>query len=409
MARGALEGVRVIELGPLIALPLTCRILAALGAEVIKVESNRVPDIMNYLPAWGIGSGRPEYDALKRKMTLDVSHPEAAPIMHKLLAESDVFVTNFRRHILKRWGIDFPEIRATNPEIIIMWQTGVGGEGPYAGYKFFGYPSQHTCGISLMTGYPEDEITAAETSYSDYHTALFQPMAVIAALLKRKRTGKPSTIETSIWKAGVVTVGPAFLDFQANGRFPRRLGNRDPYACPHNVYPCKGEDRWCAISVFTEKEWQAFCGVLGDPPWTKDARFGTLLDRKRNEDELDELIGRWSVNYEAQEVMEKMQKAGVPAGVVAKGQDLYESPQLRARDFYQETEYYLPDFSKPGIEWQTAPQPTLVSRVPIYLSETPTEVGRYGRVGEDNEYVYREVIGISAEEMKRLVEIGVIR
>jgi benzylsuccinate CoA-transferase BbsF subunit len=234
-------------------------------------------------------------------------------------------------------------------------------------------------------------------------------MAIIAALLKRKRTAKPSTIETPIWKSGVVTVGPAFLDLQANKRLPRRMGNRDTYASPHNVYPCKGEDRWCAISVPTEKEWEAFCGVLGNPPWTKDGKFSTLLDRKKNEDELDDLIGKWTINYEAEEVMGKMQEAGVPAGVVAKGQDLYESPQLRARDFYQETEYYIPDFLKPGIEWETAPQTTLVGRVPIGLSETPTEVGRYGRVGEDNEYIYKEIISISEEEIKRLTEIGAIR
>jgi len=409
MAKGALEGVRVIELGPLIALPLTCRILAALGAEVIKVESNRVPDVMNYLPRWGIGSGRPEYDALKRKLTLDVSHPEAPPVMHKLLAKSDVFLTNFRRHILQRWGIDFPDIRATNPNIIIIWQTGAGSSGPYSGYKFFGYPSQYASGVSAMTGFPEDEVTMAETSYSDYHTAVFQPMAVIAALLNRKQTGKPSTIETSIWKSGVVTVGPALLDFQANKRIPRRMGNRDLYASPHNIYQCKGEDRWCAISVFTEKEWEALCDVLGNPPWSKNGKFSTLLDRKRNEDELDDLIGKWTINYEAEEVMGKMQEAGVPAGVVAKGQDLYESPHLRARDFYHETEYYVPDFLKPGIEWKTAPQPTLIGRVPLSLSETPPEIGRYGRVGEDNEYICREIVGISEEEMKRFIEIGVIR
>ncbi|MFC1945071.1 CoA transferase, partial [Chloroflexota bacterium] len=236
MGNGALEGVRVVELGPMIALPVTGRILAALGAEVIKVESNRVPDMMNYLPGWGIGTGRPEYDALKRKLTLDLAHRDAAPIMHKLLSKSDVFATNYRRHILKGWGIDFPEIRATNPDIIIMWQTGCGSTGPYGTYKFFGYPSQHATGVSLMTGFPEDEITAAETSYSDYHCSVFNPMAIIAALLKRKRTGKPSTVESSIWTSGAVTVGPALLDFQANNRLPSRLGNRDPHASPHNIY-----------------------------------------------------------------------------------------------------------------------------------------------------------------------------
>ncbi|MFC1945085.1 CoA transferase, partial [Chloroflexota bacterium] len=124
---------------------------------------------------------------------------------------------------------------------------------------------------------------------------------------------------------------------------------------------------------------------------------------------MDRLIGEWTASHEAQEVMDGMQKAGVPASIVAKGRDLYESPQLKSRDYYTEQEYYLPDFTKPGIEWKAAPHKTLAARVPISMSKTQPGIGRYGRVGEDNEYIYKEVLGLSDGELNTLVESGVIR
>lgn len=408
-AKGILEGIRVIELGPYVALPLTGRILSALGAEVIKVETNMRPEPMNFLPPWAPGSGRSEYDASKLRITLDVANPEAQATTLKLLSKADVFTTNFRRDVLKKWMIDFPDIRKVNPQIIIMWQTGTGSMGPYGNYKFFGYPSQYATGVALMTGFPQDALAATSTSYSDYHCGVFNPLMIISALLKRKRTGKPSTIECSIWKSGIVTVGPALLDFQANGRLPARLGNSDPYACPHGAYPCKGADRWCVISVFNEKEWQALCGVLDNPSLAKDPKFSTLVSRAENADELDKLIGKWTINYDATEVMDRMQQAGVPAGVVAKGQDLYESPQLRARNFYHESPYYKTDPTKPGIQWEQGPHPAIAGSVPIGFSEAPCQFSENKRIGADNEYVFKEIIGLSDEEFKNLIKSGVIR
>jgi benzylsuccinate CoA-transferase BbsF subunit len=391
------------------ALPLTGRILAALGAEVIKIETTTRPDPTNYLPPWAPGSGRPEYDTSKRRITLEVGHPEAPPVTLKLLSKADVFATNFRRDVLKKWGIDFPDIRKVNPDIIILWQTGTGSVGPYSNYKFFGYPSQYATGVSLMTGFPQDALQATSTSYSDYHCGVFNPLVIISALLKRKRTGKASTIECSIWKSGLVTVGPALLDFQANGRFPERRGNHDLHACPHSLYPCKGQDRWCAITVSTEKEWLALCKVMGNRDLAKEPRFATLVCRMENADELDKLIGKWTINYAATEVMDMLQKAGVPAGIVAKGQDLYESPQLRARDYYHQAKYFSSDVTKPGTQWPAGSRPAITARVPIGLSATPCQFTDYKRMGEDNDYVYKEVIGLSDEEFNNLIKSGVIR
>jgi len=407
--KGVLDGIRVIELGPYVALPLTGRILSAMGAEVIKVETNMRPEPLNFLPPWAPGSGRSEYDAAKLRITLDWAHPEAKATTLKLLSKADVFATNFRRDVLKKWGIDFPEIREVNPQIIILWQTGTGSQGPYGNYKFFGYPSQYATGVALMTGMPEDALAATSTSYSDYHCGVFNPLVIISALLKRKRTGRPSTVECSIWKSGIVTVGPALLDYQANGRLPERLGNADSYACPHGAYPCKGDDRWCVISVFTEKEWQALCDAIGKPALAEDPKFTTTISRVQNVDELDKIIAQWTSGRDATETMNVLQKAGVPAGVVAKGQDIYESPQLKARNFFHESSYYTPNPAKPGIEWEKGARQAIAGSVPINFSETPCVFSENKRIGQDNEYVYKKIIGFSDDEYNDLIKIGIIR
>jgi crotonobetainyl-CoA:carnitine CoA-transferase CaiB-like acyl-CoA transferase len=406
MPKKALEGIRVIEFGPYVALPLTGRILASLGAEVIKVETNKVLDEMAFIPAWSRGAGQPDYQRLKKRITLDVRTPKGRDILLGLVKVSDVFMTNFRRNILARWGIDFPEVRKVRPDIIIMWQTGLGGHGPYYTYKSYGLLVQHMSGVSLMTGSPGSPPGVVNTSYSDYHTGVFQPAAVIGALLRRQHSGHASTMESSIFKSGAVTSGPALLDYQINHRLAERRGNRDPYAAPHGVYPCQGEDRYCAIAVFTELEWHSFCGALGNPEWGQDSRFATLLDRIKNQDELDELISHWTRQHTAEQVMEKLQKAGVPASIVSRGQDLYESSHLKSRGFYRETKYYEAERDKVATEWKEGS--SIAWHTPVRLSETPMEFGHYSNIGEDNPYVFGQLLDLPPVEIEKLVKEEVV-
>ncbi len=409
MATGVLEGVRVVELGLYIATPMAGRVLADMGAEVIKVETVRAPDAMYRLPHWGMGMCRPEYDSSKLRMVLDVAHPEAVQLTRRLLEQSDVLMTNFRRRVLKRWGIDFPDIQVINPNIIILHQTSCGSQGPYSDYKFYGMPSQHATGVSMMTGHPQDALAAVSLAYSDFHCGIDNVMMIIASLLKRKRSGKGTIAESSVWKSGIVTTGVAALDYQANNqRLPAHIGNGDPQGSPHGIYPCKGEDRWCAITVFNDDEWKALCKVIGKPDLAKNPKYGSLADRLNNSDELDELIGKWTANLEAQEVMARMQAAGVPAGVVAQGQDLYDDEQLKARNFYHEADYYVPDPTRPATEWEKGPKPALAASVPINFSDTPVSLGRNKRMGEDTEYVCREILGLSQEEITRFREKGAV-
>ena len=402
----ALSGIRVVEFGPYVALPLTGRILGSLGAEVVKVETNKVLDEMAFIPAWSRGAGQPEYQRAKRRITLDVRTDAGRDLMLDLVRISDVFMTNFRRNVLDRWGIDFPEIRRQRPDAIIMWQTGLGGHGPYYTYKSFGILVQHLSGVSLMTGLPDDPPGVVNTSYSDYHTGVFQPAGIIAALMRRRLTGKTANLESSIFKSGVATGGPALLDFQVNGRGPQRRGNRDAWSVPHGVYPCAGHDRYIAIAVADDEQWQRFRQAMGDPAWAAAPEYATRVGRRRNEDTLDAAIAEWTKDQDSVTIMSLLQNQGIPAGIVAQGEDLHDSKHLQSRTFYRETQYWEAQRGVKATEW---PEGESVSwSIPARMSETPISFGKYSNIGEDNAFVFGELLGMSPAEIQELEASGVI-
>ena len=402
----ALTGIRVVEFGPYVALPLTGRILGSLGAEVIKVETNKVLDEMAFIPAWSRGAGQPEYQRGKRRITLDVRTDAGRDLMLEMVRVSDVFMTNFRRNVLDRWGIDFPEIRRHRPDAIIMWQTGLGGHGPYYTYKSFGILVQHLSGVSLMTGLPDEPPGVVNTSYSDYHTGVFQPAGIIAALMRRNLTGKTATLESSIFKSGVATCGPALLDYQVNGRGPQRRGNRDAWAAPHGVYPCAGEDRYVAIAVVDDDQWQRFRQAMGDPAWAAAPEYATRIGRQRNQDALDAAVADWTRPQDAAALMDALQSAGVPAGIVSQGQDLHDSAHLQSRDFYQDTQYWEAERGVKATEWTEGD--SVSWSIPAKMSATPIAFGKYSNIGEDNAYVFGELLGLTDREIAELEAAGVI-
>ncbi len=190
-------------------------------------------------------------------------------------------------------------------------------------------------------------------------------------------------------------LAPALLDYEVNGRVISRMGNRSPDAAPHGAYPCRGEDRWCVIAVCTEDEWRAFCRAIGRPEWAEDARFGSLAARKAHEDELDALIGTWTRDRVPHEVMDTLQAAGVRAGVVGRLSDLFSDPQLAHRRIWR-------DLPHPELERFHYVAP------PFILSETPAELRRSPLLGEHNEQVYREILGLTDGDINALTADGVI-
>ncbi len=407
MAKKALEGVRVIEFGLYIALPLATRMLAALGAEVIKVETLTSLDMSWFGPMYAPGCLQLEYRPLKRNVTLDIRQPRGKEIMEELIKKSDIYMTNLGEGFLTKFGLDFKHVQSLKKDLIILWQTGLGSVGPYGGFKAYGRLMQHACAISTLGGTP-DNLGVANISFSDYHTSMFNALAVISALERRRRTGKGCFIECPIYESGVVAVGPALLDYQANKVVPERRENRHRFYAPHGAYPCQGADRWCTIAVTNEDEWKAFCKVIGNPAWTKSPKFAIAADRVKNAKELDKLIGKWTSKRNVYEVMRKMQNAGVPAGIVAKGEDLDKSLHLKSHQFYYETEFYSADFEKPGMEWPVAGK-TVTWKEPVYLSETPCMFGPMHKVGQDNDYVYGKLLGMSKAEIKKLTEESVFK
>ena len=402
----ALSGIRIVEFGPYVALPLTGRILGSLGAEVIKVETNKVLDEMAFIPAWSRGAGQPEYQRAKRRITLDVRTEAGRDLMLELVGISDVFHDQFPAQRTGSLGIDFPEIRKQRPDAIIMWQTGLGGHGPYYTYKSFGILVQHLSGVSLMTGLPDDPPGVVNTSYSDYHTGVFQPAGIIAALMRRRLTGKTANLESSIFKSGVATGGPALLDYQVNGRGPQRRGNRDPWAIPHGVYPCAGDDRYIAIAVADDEQWQRLRKAMGDPAWAAAPEYESRIGRRRNEDALDAAIAEWTKQQDSTTLMNALQAAGVPAGIVAQGQDLHDNEHLQSRSFYQETRYWEAQRGVKATEW--AEGESVSWSIPARMSETPIAFGKYSNIGDDNAYVFGKLLGMSAEEIAGLEDAGVI-
>ena len=219
---------------------------------------------------------------------------------------------------------------------------------------------------------------------------------VILALDYRQRTGKGMYFDQSQIEVGLNFWGPALLDYVVQGRIATRMGNRDPDMAPHGAFPCRGNDRWVVIAVATDEEWQALCRAMGDPPWAREPRFATFLARKENEDEMEPLIAEWSKDYSPEEVMVMLQDAGVSAGVVETAEDLLNDPQLKHRGHFVPLEHKVI-----GIHYYEAPA--------YRLSKTPAQLRRAAPcLGQDNEFVYKEILGYSDEEVTQFLLDGVI-
>ncbi len=219
---------------------------------------------------------------------------------------------------------------------------------------------------------------------------------ILAALEHKRQTGRGQFIDGSSFAGCLDILGTAIPDYSANANVQTRRGNRHLAAAPHGVYRCQGEDRWCAIAVFSDQKWQSFCQVLGNPAWTSEERFSTLLGRLENADELDQLVEDWTRQQKAENIALELQKARVAAEVVKNIKDLHEDPQLIHREHFWEPE-------EPGFELFTFEAP------PARLSKTPAVFQRRSPfLGEHNDYVFSELLGIDAKEYAQLVEEKVI-
>jgi len=403
--KGALDGIRVIDFTRVLAGPGASRMLADHGAEVIKLEVVTGEVARFVIPARDNvpGINRSGYynniNRNKLGVTINLADPRGAELAKRLVKTADVVIENFSAGVMDRLGLGYQALKEVKPDIIMVSMPGFGQTGPYKTYASFGPTLQAVAGMTYLTAFPDHEPAGFGYSYSDYTGGWPAQYAILAALHRRRKTGKGLFIDVSQMEALCALYGASMLDYSVNKRVAKPIGNRLPHrdAAPHGAYRCKGEDRWCVISVFSEEEWQAFSKALGNPPWTKDERFSTLLARTEHMDELDRLIEEWTIERTPEEVLEIMQRAGVAAGVIQNSRDMFESdPQLKHYQFFKEMEH--PVIGRIAYE-----------NVPFKLSETPGELRRPApRLGEHNDYVFGELLRMSKEEIAKYTEEGVL-
>jgi len=314
----------------------------------------------------------------------------------RLVAWADVVAENFAGGAMERMGLGYEELKKIKPDIIMLSSCMMGQTGPYATQPGYGFHMTALAGFNQITGWPDREPTAPHGPYTDFIAPHFNALAILAALDYRRRTGKGQYIDMSQYENGIHFLAPLILDYVINGREADRMGNHSAYTAPHAVYRCRGEDKWCAIAVFTDEEWDSLGKVIGSPVWTNDLRMATPQARKVNEEELDRLIEAWTINYSPEEVMALMQTAGVPAGVVETAEDLLDNDlQLRHRRSFWELDH--PEIGKYRSIGAS-----------FVLSKSPYELRRAPLLGEHNEYVLKDICGMSDEEIAELVIEGVL-
>ena len=405
---GPLEGVRIIEMGQLIAIPFAMKMLADMGAQVIRLESVARLDsyrsdsvYQNDISGefWNKGANFYEQNRNKLGVTLDLSKPEGLQVLRNLVSIADVFSENFTPRVIKNFGLEYGDLRKIKPDIIMVSSTGYGFYGPWSNFGATGPATEGAAGLAYQTGYLGGGPVMAEIPYTDYTSGEHTVFAVMAALMHRLRTGQGQFVDISQTQATSSTIPEVLMDFSANGRSGQRFGNQDTVMSPHGCYPCRGDDRWITIAVATDEEWQAVCRVLGQNGWAADPRFNDSFSRWKNRDELDALIGTVTSTWDAHELMHALQKDGVAAGAVLDSKDLLFDPHLGQRNFYEVVTHHestgIPPLPYAGRPWKLSKTPAVNSQ-PAPL------------MGEHNNLVLSGLLGKTAEEMAELEEAGII-
>jgi benzylsuccinate CoA-transferase BbsF subunit len=400
---GVFSGITILSFCEAVVGPLTMKFFADHGATVIRVESHTHPCTMRTSapyrggkPGLNRGGYFNHFNTNILSLTLNMKHPQAIEVARKLVVRSDVVMENRPPRVMENWGLGYEELKKLKPDIIMLRQSGFGSGGPYAHLRAFGMVLAPMAGLLNFVGYQRKEpLPIGVSAYTDCISPRFAAAALVAALDYRNKTGRGQVIELSEFETALYFIMPAILEYLSSGREPARMGNSSLYAVPHGVYPCQGDDRWCAIAVYTDQEWGNLCRHIGKPEYISDPRFDTLISRKKNESEVDKIVGEWTARHTAEEVMEHLQTAGVPAGVVKNTADLYHDPQLKERNLF----------------WQiNHPESGLITHLgqSFQLSNTPARPYRPSPlIGEHTEYVCSRILGMSDDEFVTLMQAGV--
>jgi benzylsuccinate CoA-transferase BbsF subunit len=394
--------------------PFQGNFLAYYGAMIIRIESALRPDVTrqggNISPkdkklteAFNNPRTRLEFGGAfavthpvkKYGMSLNLNHPKAVDVFKHLAKWADVFIESFTTGTLEKRGLGWEDLHKINPRLIMHRSAGYGHTGSMASQPGYGQTVTSLTGFYTIAGWPDRLPVPISSYYTDHLSPLFGGLALMAAIDYQQRTGQGQCLDQSQIESGINYLSPLVLDVSANHRELALRGNKSPCAAPHGAYRCKGSDRWVAITVATDKEWASFCEVVGNPPWTRDAKFSTITGRVNNSDELDGYVNEWTQNFTAEQVMTMMQQKGVAAGVVANAQDSESDPQLAAYDFFHEIEH-------PYLGKQKFFHPPAFT-----LADAKAELNRPVQLGEHTEYICKEILGISTADYETMKKEGV--
>ncbi len=397
-----LEGIRVCDFSWVVVGPMVTRMLAVMGAEVIKIESSVHTDILRRIGPYLDGVQGIErtgnfhrVNLSKKSCTLNLTKPKAVELAKDIVRISDIVVSNFSYGVMERLGLGNEVLKDLKPELILVSSSGMGSSGPNKEFVCYNEEAYAYGGLGYLTGYEGKAPSSIAAEPGDCMTPILETLAVLSALHYRSRTGRSQTIDVSMAEVIATQVPEAIMDYSMNQRVCVRSGNHMEVMAPHNCYPCKGEDKWIAIAVTNDEEWEAFCKAVGKPEWTEDNRFSDQFRRFKNQVELDGLIAGWTRNHSANEVTEILQSAGVPAGPSLSIEEMVNDPQLNQRGFFVAPEH--PEVGKrmlEGVPWKSNTCEPVFKPAPL--------------LGQDNYYVFHDLLGLSDEEIAELVIEGVV-
>lgn len=408
----ALSHIRICDLSGQLAGAGSTRFLAAFGAQVIRMEDptnegrwdilRGSPPMVDERRGINLGGAFNNHNVEKLGITLNLRTDEGKALLTRLIEISDVVTENFSSGVMERLGFSYEQMRAINEQVVYVSNSGFGKTGPYAHFKTFGPIVQACCGLTFSSGLADEPPAGWGFSYMDHMGANFMALAVLAALVQRNRTGEGQWVDMSCTEAGLALTGPELLDYTVNDRPLRRPGMPDsnannlPPMAPHGIFPAEGEDSWVAIACRDDDDWRALAGVV-DEVWTRDAAYDGLAGRQARRTELEAHLAAWTVRRSRSATQELLRAAGVPASRVA-------TPQDRIEDD--------PTTAAWGL-WPTAHHTEIgdvrVDGVPLHLSETDWVIARGAPcLGEHNDYVYGELLGLSGAEIDELRRTGVI-
>ena len=332
----------------------------------------------------------------KRSITVNMDTEEGREVIRRMVPQCDVVVENFSPRVMDKWEMGYEKLRELREDIIMARLPAFGLKGSYRDYLGMASVAMSITGLYYLWSYSDQPEPAGPPVWTaDYLSAAYGSIAMLAALRHRDRTGQGQLIEVGQVDATATLLGATYLDYFVNGRIPDPVGNTHPNMAPHGVYRCKGADAWCAIAVCNEEEWDIFCRVLGEPKWCREEKFASVEQRVAHRAELDKHIEEWARQQTPHQIMYTLQKAGVSAGAVQDGEQLFHDSHLRHRGFFAK----IDDADTGPIEY---PGPI------VRLWDTPGQSERCHGFGEDNDYVFGVLLNMPQDEIRRLEKAGVL-